>query len=326
MSATDPTDPTGPDRPGAAHLLRGVMPVLEVPFTDDGDLDPDGFDRVVRHVLDTGVSAVMFPGFASEFHKLSDAERALLTRRLLDLTGARPDVAAVVSIPDHATRLAVRRATEAVEAGADAINLLPPHFLGPSAAEVRRHVTAVLTAVAPVPVILQYAPAQTGSSFTADGLRELAEEHPNLVAVKIETALPGRLAEDLAGGTPALSAFVGYAGLQLADGLRRDIAGVQPGCSFTEVYQRIWDLWHDGGHDDALRLHARLVPYLAYWMQEVELIIAVEKLISFRRGLIGSPYCRRPARALDAQETAGVDRFLAEFGEFLNPVRNGSST
>ncbi|WP_329127133.1 dihydrodipicolinate synthase family protein [Streptomyces sp. NBC_01465] len=317
MSATDT------DRTGAENLLRGVMPVLEVPFTADGDLDPDSFDRMARHVLDTGVSAVMFPGFASEFHKLDDTERELLTHRLLDLTGARPDVAAVISIPDHATLLAVRRATAAVEAGADAINLLPPHFLGPSAEEVRRHVTAVLAAVAPVPVILQYAPAQTGSSFTADGLRRLAEENPNLVAVKIETALPGRLAEDLSGGTPALRSFVGYAGLQLADGLRRGITGVQPGCSFTEVYQRIWELWHGGAPDEALHLHTRLVPHLGYWMQEVELIIAVEKLISYRRGLIDNPYCRHPARGLDSHEIAGVDRFLAEFDEILTPALNG---
>lgn len=189
---------------------------------------------------------------------------------------------------------------------------------------MHRHVTAVLTAVAPTPVILQYAPAQTGSAFTAQSLRHIAAEHPNLAAVKIETALPGRLAEDLAAGTPALRSFVGYAGLQLADALRRGTAGVQPGCSFTEIYQRIWRLWHDGDQDGALALHAKLVPYLAYWMQEVELIITVEKLISVRRGLIDDPHCRHPARSLDPQESAGVDRFLAEFDELLRPVRNRS--
>ncbi|MEW1863788.1 dihydrodipicolinate synthase family protein [Streptomyces sp. NPDC088194] len=309
-----------------ADLLRGVMPVLEVPFTAGGDLDLDSFDRLVRHVLNTGVTAVMFPGFASEFHKLSDAERDLLTARLLDLTSARPDVAAVVSIPDHATRLAVERATAAVDAGADAINLLPPHFLAPPADEVRRHVTAILTAVAPTPVVLQYAPAQTGSSFTADALRALAADHPNLVAVKIETPLPGRLAEDLAAGTPGLRSFTGYAGLQLADGLRRGVDGVQPGCSFTEIYQEIWRLWHSGDEARALLLHARLVPYLAYWMQEVELIIMVEKVVSARRGLIDDPHCRHPARRLDPQEIGGIDRFLAEFDALLRPRRNRSAS
>ncbi|MFE2561852.1 dihydrodipicolinate synthase family protein [Streptomyces sp. NPDC059352] len=316
-------DHEGREATPSTDRLSGVMPVLETPFTSDGDLDLDSFDRMVGHVLGTGVTAVMFPGFASEFHKLSDSERELLTRRLLAMTTRRPDVAAVVSVPDHATRLAVERATAAVEAGADALNLLPPYFLAPPADEVRHHVTAVLAAVAPTPVILQYAPAQTGSSFSPETLGDLRARHPNLVAVKIETALPGRLAQALATGPTGLRAFVGYAGLQLADGLQRGIAGVQPGCSFTEVYQRIWTLWHRGDRDDALALHGRLVPYLAYWMQEVELIIAVEKLISARRGLIDTAHCRKPTRRLDEQEAAVVERFLTEFDDFLQPARNG---
>ncbi|MCX4538824.1 dihydrodipicolinate synthase family protein (plasmid) [Streptomyces sp. NBC_00841] len=315
----------GRPNPPARDRLRGVVPVLEVPFTADGALDLDGFDRVVTHVAGTGVSAVMFPGFASEFHKLSDYERETLTYRLLDRSADFPDLDVVVSVPDHATRLAVTRSVAAVRAGAGAINLLPPHFLGPSAEQVHRHVTAVLEAVAPTPVILQYAPAQTGSSFSPDGLRALAAAHPNLAAVKIETPLPGRLAESLAAGTPALRSFIGYAGLQLADALRRGVAGVQPGCSFTEIYQRTWHLWHSGEQEAALALHHRLVPYLAYWMQEVELIIAVEKLISVRRGIIDHPHCRYPARLLDPAETAMVDRFLTEFGDILNPTLNGET-
>jgi dihydrodipicolinate synthase/N-acetylneuraminate lyase len=56
-------------------LVRGVSPVLEVPFTPDGSIDAEGFRRVVRYVLSTGVTSMMFPGFASEFHKLSEDER-----------------------------------------------------------------------------------------------------------------------------------------------------------------------------------------------------------------------------------------------------------
>jgi len=49
------------------RLLRGVSPVLEVPFHDDESVDYDGFSEVVAHSLGTGVTSVMFPGFASEF-------------------------------------------------------------------------------------------------------------------------------------------------------------------------------------------------------------------------------------------------------------------
>ncbi|WNI32053.1 hypothetical protein [Streptomyces sp. ITFR-6] len=38
-------------------LVRGVSPVLEVPFHRDGALDPEGFTTVVDRVLATGVGS-----------------------------------------------------------------------------------------------------------------------------------------------------------------------------------------------------------------------------------------------------------------------------
>ncbi len=131
------------------RLLRGVSPVLEVPFHDDESVDYDGFSEVVAHSLGTGVTSVMFPGFASEFHKLAADERQLLRGRLLDQTRSRNDVAAIVAVQDHATIVAVRRAVEAVADGADAINLLPPYLLGPSRSAVRAHVRVVFVGRSP---------------------------------------------------------------------------------------------------------------------------------------------------------------------------------
>jgi dihydrodipicolinate synthase/N-acetylneuraminate lyase len=303
--------PTAP--PITDTLLRGVSPVLEVPFREDDSVDYDGFSHIVQHVLGTGVTSVMFPGFASEFHKLADDERLRLRARLLDQTNGRADVAAIIAVQDHATAVAVRRATEAVDAGADAVNLLPPHQLGPSQSAVRAHIRTVLAAVAPVPVVLQYAPAQTGTSLDADAIAAIAADHGNLVAVKVESTPPGRLIAALAAGTPSLPALVGYAGLQLPDAMRRGAIGVQPGCSFTELYVEFWQLWESGDQASALALHARMLPFLSYWMQSVELIVAAEKLISKRRGLIPTATCRAPAHSLDALEVAQVEAFLMEF-------------
>ncbi|MEV6105227.1 dihydrodipicolinate synthase family protein [Streptomyces sp. NPDC051940] len=292
--------------------IRAVCPVLEVPFHADGSLDPGGFDRVLDAVLSTGVTSVMFPGYASEFHKLTAAERELLTRRLLTVTRGIEGFTAVVSVADHATVVAVDSARRAADLGAGALNLLPPHLLSPSADAVRDHLATVLAAVDPLPVVLQYAPAQTGTALDAAAIDALAAEHANLRYVKVESAPPGRLIEAL-----RLPALVGYAGLQLPDALRRGAVGVQPGCSFTELYVRIWELWHRGDEVGALGLHTALLPYLSYWMQHVELIVAAEKEISVRRGWFGSAHCRAPGWRLDRRELGMVDRFMAEFGGLL---------
>ncbi|NUR91249.1 MAG: dihydrodipicolinate synthase family protein [Nonomuraea sp.] len=301
----------------ASALVRGVSPVLEVPFTDDGEIDVPGFGRVVDHVLGTGVTSVMFPGFASEYHKLAEDERRVLTRELLARTGARADVAAIVAVQDHATRLAVARARSAVADGADLINLLPPHYLHPSRRAVADHVRAVLDAVDPTPVVLQYAPTETGTSLDGPTLVELAAKHPNLKLIKVESSPPGPLIAELAAADPPLLSVEGYAGVQLPDAIRRGAVGTQPGCSFTEIYVEIWRRFATGDTAGGEELHRRLLPYISYWMLDTELIIAAEKLISVRRGWFDSPHCRAPAHRLDAEEVATVGRFMQEFAEYL---------
>lgn len=302
------------------HLLRGISPVLEVPFTDSGDLDVAGFDRLVRHVLGTGVTSVMFPGFASEFYKLTEDERSLLTTHLLRETSPFSNVAAIIAVQDHATRLAVQRATDAVSEGANAINLLPPHFLTPSRRALLDHVSAVCAAVAPVPVVLQYAPNETGTILDAETIVGIAREYPNLCYVKVESSPPGALIGQLLAQDPPIRAVEGYAGLQLPDAIRRGAVGSQPGCSFAEIYLDIWHLFASGREADGDALHAQLLPFISYWMQDTELIIAAEKLISVRRGLFGSAHCRAPAYLLDPLEVRMVDRFLEVFADRLPAV------
>jgi dihydrodipicolinate synthase/N-acetylneuraminate lyase len=299
-----------------ATAISGVCPVLAVPFLADGRVDLDGFDAVVDHVLRVGVEGLTLFGLASEFHKLGDAERRVLRQRFLAAADEHDGVTAIVSVTAHATHLAVEQARAAVADGADALNILPPHFLGPSARDVTAHLDAVLDAVA-VPVVVQYAPAQTGTSLDTETLAALARRHPNLRTVKVESQPPGRFIGQLGELEPPLSGLVGHAGVQMPDAIDRGAVGVQPGCSFTELYRDLWDLRARGQVEAFADLHRRMLPYLASWMQQVELIIQVEKTILHRRGLIGSEHCRAPGWTLDEQERTMIDRFLADFDDRL---------
>lgn len=301
-------------------VVSGICPVVETPFLADGELDREGFARVVQHLLAAGTRSFMYPGFASEFLKLTDDERAEMVELLIETVRPCPDAVVVVSIPDHSAHIAVQRARAAVAAGAHAINVLPPHRLGPSATAVQEHILAIAAAVEPVPVVLQYAPAETGTALDAPTIAALARRAPNIVQVKVESTPPGRLIAALAAQAPSLTSVVGYGGLQLIDALRRGAVGAQPGCSFIEIYLKIWSLWHSGDEDTAVALHRRLLPYVSYWMQEVELILAAEKRISYRRGLIATDVCREPARMLDAEEKTMIERFLQEFDAELRSL------
>lgn len=301
-----------------AIIVSGVCPVLETPFTSSGEIDLESFRQLVNHLIDVGVKSVMFPGFASEFYKLTDYERDVLSTTLINCFSSVPEAQVIISIPDHATHIAVARAKAAVKAGADWINILPPYFLGPGADAVSGHIDAILESVSPIPAIVQYAPSQTGSILSPSFLSSLRSQRPNLRQVKVESTPAGTMISQLLATEPALPSLVGYAGVQLIDSLRRGATGVQPGCSFVEIYLRIWELWTSGACDEAVHLHTRLLPYISYWMQGVELIVSAEKRISMQRGLISSDFCRAPSRRLDREELAMIDRFLAEFADLIS--------
>lgn len=293
--------------------LTGIVPIVAAPFTDGGALDEDSFQQLVRHLAKTGVSGLTVFGLASEFYKLSDAERDRMQALLLAETAGNPDLAGVVSITDHSWELAVRRARDAEAAGADALMVLPPFFLNPSEQAIAEHVRRVAKSVT-LPLIVQYAPAQTGVRIAAPVFGQLADELPNLRYVKVEIQPPGPYVSQLVQRSAGrVAALVGYAGVQMPDVLARGGAGIQPGCSFAELYVELWRLWRaDRAAFGAL--HERLLPFIGYWMQGVELIIAAEKLILKRRGLIATSYCRSPSYTLDAAELAMVERFVEQFG------------
>lgn len=306
-----------PAADGFDRAVRGICPVLATPFGEDGAIDVDGFGQLAGRVLGRGVHCVMWPGFASEFYKLSDDERALLRRSLLERARGGDGSWAIISVAQHATRLAVGEAVAAAEAGAAAVNLLPPSFPPPAREAVLGHLRAVLLAVAPLPVIVQHAPGLAPSPVRPADLTDLAAAHPNLRMVKVDSAAAGPAIAALRTGRPPLQAMVGYAGITMLDALRQGACGVQPGCSFVEIYQRIWRLWEEGGTGEAAALHHRLLPYLAAWMPDLELIIAVEKNISKRRGWIRSDACRAPGHRLTRGENAAIARFLGEFASLL---------
>ncbi|MGV8978311.1 MAG: dihydrodipicolinate synthase family protein [Cellulomonas sp.] len=296
--------------------LAGVCPVVETPFDAQEAVDVPAFERLLVHLAATGVSSMMFPGFASEFHKLSDAEVDTLVTSFVRVL-AQFDVAAVVSVPTHATTLAVAAAKRAVALGAVAINVLPPYFLEPSSRDVRCHVGAIADAVAPTTVIVQYAPNQTGTSLAANALSSLADRHPNLEIVKVESTPPESFIAELAALERPLRSFVGYAGVSLPESFRAGAIGVQPGCSFTELYVSVWDAYASGDLAAGDALHARMRPYLTDWMDGVEHILAVEKDISARRALIPAAVVRKPGWELTTQDHERITAFLTEFADEL---------
>jgi dihydrodipicolinate synthase/N-acetylneuraminate lyase len=297
--------------------LRGCYPILATPFTPDGEIDDESVARLVRHLREAGLPGFTMFGLASEFYKLSDADRETLI--WLAFETRAPDQTAIVSVTAHSWEVAVKQARRAEEAGADALMLLPPFFLGPSEADLRRHVLEVAGAVS-LPVMVQYAPAQTGVAVTADFFLQLNEEAPNVRYVKVESVPPGSMISAITDGSGgAVKCLVGYGGLQLLDALSRGAVGVQPASSVADYYPHILRAFDEGDLDKAYALHADLLPLVNLLMQGIEPLNRLEKIILKKRGLIASDYCRAVSYEPDEHILAELDRFVRRIAGRLHP-------
>ncbi|KAB8311192.1 dihydrodipicolinate synthase family protein [Rouxiella chamberiensis] len=290
--------------------ICGVNPIAALPFTAQGEPDYTSFSRLLEHLAATGIQGLTLFGIASEFPKLDDSERLLLADCFLsDLKGS--GIFRAMSVTDHSTEVAVKRARDYQKRGADALMLLPPFFLQPDADAISHHIFSVLEAV-DIPVMVQYAPGETGLAITPEQLSEVAARYPHAV-FKIECNPPVDYTREFLKRAPQASVLNGYAGLYMLEMLAAGGKGVMPGCSFSEVYVQIYRLWQAEKQHEAQELHGKLLPWIRRWMTHCEYIIQVEKTILHKRGIIETDYCRHPGWTLTAEDHQMIDTFITTF-------------
>ncbi len=294
----------------SAQDIYGVNPIAAMPFTASGEVDEASFIRMLEHLATTGAQGLTLFGIASEFPKLEDGERQRVAEIFVSTLNGSP-VYRAMSVTDHSTEVAVKRAREYQKLGADALMLLPPFFLQPSPQAIQHHIFSVLEAV-DIPVLVQYAPGETGLAITPQQLADVCERYPHAV-FKIECNPPVDYTKQFLQLAPQASVLNGYAGLYMLNMLAAGGKGVMPGCSFTEVYVRIYQHWIQGEIDKAEALHGALLPYIQVWMTHCEYIIQAEKTLLKQRGIIDSDYCRHPGWQLTEADYRLIDQFIQQF-------------
>lgn len=107
--------------------IRGVCPVLSVPFNKDGEVDYQSFAKLCSWIISLGTKSVLFFGVASENIKLTDDERYKLLAILIEARKGS-ELKVIATVADHSAELGVKRARTFEEMGVDLINILPPTF------------------------------------------------------------------------------------------------------------------------------------------------------------------------------------------------------
>jgi len=280
-----------------------------LPLLEDGSIDEASFRKEVDHAIAGGAAAVCAPGFATEFYKLTDAERYRVAQLLVEqAAGHAPAIVSTGAGSVHAT---VEFSRYAESIGADCLMVTAPKWCALGLQEMSLFYESVCRSVR-IPVMIQDADF-TGSGLPARLFVELAERFSNLQFAKLEISLPGgKAAEIIRLSEGKLQVLYGMGGVALMDGLVHGATGVMPGAAVVEVYARVFRLFDTGRRKEAKTLSYRLQPYLTFALQHLELGIHLEKRVLKKRGVFPSDRLREPTLHLDEEYQAQMDELAEE--------------
>ena len=109
----------------AQARYRGLFPVVPTTFTENGELDLASQKRAVDFMIEAGSDGLCILANFSEQFLLSDDEREVLTRTMLEYVNGRVPV--IVTTTHFSTKVCAERSRRAQEMGAAMLMVMPPY-------------------------------------------------------------------------------------------------------------------------------------------------------------------------------------------------------
>lgn len=171
------------------HKIHGSITALVTPF-QRGEIDEDGYQRLVKRQIDAGTHGVVPAGTTGESATISHTEH----RRIIELCveAAEGRVPVIAGAGSNSTAEAIELARFAEKAGADALLTVTGYYNKPSQAGLLAHFTALHNAVG-LPIILYNVPGRTVANLSVDTIGELSKL-PRIIGVKDATGDLARVA------------------------------------------------------------------------------------------------------------------------------------
>jgi 4-hydroxy-tetrahydrodipicolinate synthase len=236
--------------------FEGILPPMVTPFTNDEDLDEEALRAEVRLLIEAGVDGLTVCGSSGEGHTLSIAESCRVARIAIEETGGRVPI--IAGIIRDSTREVIEYGLALRDAGADALQITPVHYLFTSGDEGTIAYYERIGQVVGLPIIIyNVVPWNTISPETLLRLAEIEQ----VVGVKQSGGDIHKLADLLLANEGRLKVLTAvddllYPSFALgADGAVAAILTVLP-----RHCVRLWNACGRGDQAEARVIHEQLLP------------------------------------------------------------------
>lgn len=246
-------------RPSAPHVPKPGVWCPAVTFFDPikDEIDVEAQAKFYHYLSRSGLTGLVILGTNAETMLLTREERALLLR--IARTAVGPDHPIIAGVSGHSTKQVLEYISDAHEAGADYVLVLPAAYFGKQTTqpvivrfyqEVAEH--------SPLPIVIYNFPAVcNGVDLDSETITDIALRNSNVVGVKLTCASVGKLTRLAASLAPdRFSIFAGQADF-LIGGLSVGSAGCIGAFAniFPKTITHIYDLYTSGKTREALKLH-----------------------------------------------------------------------
>jgi len=245
--------------------FRGAFTALVTPMTESGEVDYEGFRRLIQFQITEGIDGIVPLGTTGESPTLDEDEEEKLIEIAMKTAGGKIPV--IVGAGSNDTKHMVSYVQRAKRHGADAALVVTPYYNRPNDDGLIRHFEAA--AKAGIPIIVYNIASRTGRNIPTPLMKEIAKI-PGVAGVKEssgdinqmgdvirEIAIPKKAEGGKFSVLSGDDAFILPLAALGGDGVISTISNLLPKKVTTLTRAAL-----DGRYEEARSLHYELIPFM----------------------------------------------------------------
>lgn len=239
--------------------IQGIIPPMITPLLSNYELDVEGIERLVEHMISGGIHGLFILGTTGEAPSLSYPLRYELVERVCRQVAGRIPV--LVGVTDTSLPESIRLAEKSKDFGADAVVSAPPYYYAPSQQELIEYYEDLADHL-PLPLFLYNMPSHVKVSFEPETVRTIAK-HKNVIGLKDSSGIMvyfHTLIQMMKKENPEFSLLIGPEELTAEAVLLGGDGGVNGGANmFPRLYTDMYDAAVSRNLDKVLELQEKIM-------------------------------------------------------------------
>lgn len=163
------------------NIFKGLGIALVTPFKSDGSVDYEALKRLLDYQIKNGADFLCILATTGETPTLTADEKKQIKDLVIERAGGRLPI--LIGCGGNNTAAVVEELKTGDFAGIDGVLSVCPFYNKPSQEGLYQHFKAIAEATK-LPVVLYNVPGRTGVNMTAQTTVRLANDCPNIVAIK----------------------------------------------------------------------------------------------------------------------------------------------